>query len=406
MNDRSHLDVLFSPLELANMTLPNRFIRSATYEGQGDENGIPGQALAALYSALARGDVGTIITGFAFISREGRAMQPGQCGIDGDDKIAPWHAIASAVHQTAPDVRLIMQLAHAGRQTLQSVTGQTVVGASSRRCRYFRQRVRPLDESGIMRIIGEYADAAYRAQQSGFDGVQIHAAHGYLVHQFLSPWTNVRRDSWREPHMFLQKIIEAVRARCGRDYPVLVKLSAGEDSSPGLMVDDTIRTVQHLESMKVDGVEISYGTMEYALNIIRGGCPIDVIFRANPLFHRIPSFARNLWRMLFARSYLNKFVPFTENYNVPASARIRRNTNLAVFPVGGIRSIDGMIDCMTTQGLDGVSLCRPLICEPDLVSKIRDGRWTRSECTNCNLCTVHADSRRSVRCYQRGKEES
>lgn len=301
MIDSAYPVILFSPIELENITLTNRFIRSATYEGWGDGNGVPGQELAALYSDLARGEIGTIITGFVFVSQEGRAMQPGQCGIDGDDKIAPWQAITAAVHQSAPNVRLIMQLAHAGRQTLQSATGRMVVGASSRRCGYFRQPVRALDDSGIRRSISDFADAAYRAKRAGFDGVQVHAAHGYLVHQFFS---------------------------------------------------------------------------------------------------RIPSFARVLWRMLFARSYLKKFVPFAENYNVPAAARIKRKTNLAVFPVGGIRSIEGMVDCVTTQGLDGVSLCRPLICEPGLASKIRAGNWRRSACANCNLCTVHADSRRSVRCYR------
>lgn len=406
MNESSYPDILFSEVRLPNITLKNRFIRSATYEGLGDSKGVPRKELAALYSDLARGGTGTIITGFAFISQGGRAMQSHQCGIDTDDRIAPWQDITSSVHESAPEVKLIMQLAHTGRQTLQKATGRAVVGASSRRCTYFRQRVRALDDSGIRRIAREFGQAAYRAQQAGFDGVQVHGAHGYLVHQFLSPWTNTRSDHWRGPQLFLERVIEAIRERCGESYPVFVKLSAGDDNPHGLSVEGTIRTAQCLEDMKVDAVEISYGTMEYALNIIRGECPVDVVLRVNPLFNGIPPFLRTLWRKLFAGSYLNKLTPFSENYNVAAAMRIKQETDLAVFPVGGIRSVVGMVDCIATQGLDAVSLCRPLICEPDLPLKIRAGSWKQSKCTNCNLCTVYADGRHPVRCYQKRKEES
>jgi len=399
-------DILFTPIELRNVTLPNRFIRAATYEGWGEPDGMPRAELGDLYIELARGGSGTLITGFVFTSQAGRAMQPAQCGIDTDDKTARWQEIADRVHGAAPDVKLIMQLAHAGRQTRRQTTGLPVAGVSSRRCTYFRQRVKVLDDATIRAIIREFGEAAYRAKEAGLDGVEVHAAHGYLVHQFLSPWTNVRTDRWGDPRLFLEEVIGAIRARCGDRFPLLVKLSAADDTRPGLRIDDAVATVKRLEELDVDAVEISYGTMEYALNIIRGAVPVDTVFEVNPLFSGRSRFVMKLWKTVFLESYLRKFIPFSENYNVTAAEEIKTETRLPVIPVGGIRSVDGMVACVTKHGLDAVSLCRPLIREPDLPSRILRGTSDRSQCTNCNLCTVHCDSRHPLRCYQERKETS
>lgn len=394
-------NILFTPLELRNVTLPNRVIRSATYEGWGDPKGSPRPQLASLYCDLARGGVGTVITGFAFVSQAGRAMQPGQCGIDTDEKIAPWRGIVSRLRGTSPDTKTFMQLAHAGRQTLRRATGLPVAGVSSRKCSYFRQRVDVLDDESIRTIIDEFANAARRAREAGFDGVQVHGAHGYLVHQFLSPWTNTRKDRWGDPALFLEEVIRAIRAQCGDRFPVLVKLSAADDRSPGLRIEDTVRTVGRLEELEVDAVEISYGTMEWAMNIFRGACPVNVVLEVNPLFNRIPRILQRLWKTFGAKRYLNRLIPFSENYNVAAATQIKSQTRLPLIAVGGIRSLEGMVACLATHGLDAVSLCRPLVCEPDLPAKFRDGVSERSQCTNCNLCAVHCDGRQPLRCYRK-----
>jgi 2,4-dienoyl-CoA reductase-like NADH-dependent reductase (Old Yellow Enzyme family) len=328
-------------------------------------------------------------------------MQPGQCGIDADDKIGPWAAIVSRVRETDNQIRLFMQISHAGRQTRTEFTGLPVVGVSTRRCGYFRQTLRVLEEAAVSEIVEEYAQAARRAKEAGFDGVQVHGAHGYLVHQFLSPWTNNRRDKWGDGPRFLEAVIQAIRRTCGNEFAVLTKLSAADDNTPGIRIDQTIATVKRLEALDVDAVEISYGTMEAALNIIRGACPVDTILRVNPLFNRIPVAFRAAWKKLFLGRYRARLIPFSEDYNVEAAARIKKQTAMAVLAVGGIRTPEGMLACVTRHGLDGVSLCRPLICEPDLPLRLRDGSWTRSACTSCNLCTVHTDSPHPLRCYEK-----
>jgi len=399
-------EVLFTELKLRNITLPNRLVRSATYEGWGDTHGVPRDGLAACYAELARGGVGTLITGFVYPTQAGRAMQPGQCGIDSDEKIAPWGRIVEQARAASPDMKLFMQLSHAGRQTRREITGLPVVGASSRQCSYFRQRVHPLTEEEIQRIIADFAAAAHRAQQAGFDGVQVHAAHGYLIHQFLSPWTNTRKDRWGEPTLLLQEIIRAIRQACGEVFPVLVKISSGEDSPIHFDIEQVIHTVQCLDALAVDAVEISYGTMEYAVNIIRGAIPINLAMQVNPLFNQYPAIVRWAWKKFYYPSYRKHFIPFSEGYNLSAAMQIKRRTALPVIPVGGFRTPESMIDCVTTQGMDAVALCRPLICEPNLPRQLREGRFSKSKCTNCNFCTINCDSAEPLRCYQKTGEAS
>ncbi|MHC5078531.1 MAG: NADH:flavin oxidoreductase [Planctomycetota bacterium] len=395
----SGLDILFSPMSLRHVTIPNRLIRSATFEGCGDRDGFPRPALGDIYTALAHGGIGAIITGFTFISKAGRAMQPGQCGIDSDEKIPHWNRILRPVREANPNVRLFMQIAHTGRQTRSEVTGLPAVGVSGRKCTYFRQQVETLDDAGIAGIVREFGEAAFRAKEAGFDGVQVHGAHGYLVHQFLSGWTNHRTDRWKDRPLFLLEVIRSIRARCGEAFPVLVKLSAADDDRPGIGLEDTLRTVRRLEDLGVDALEISYGTMERALNIIRGAVPVDAILEVNPFFNGIPRCLKPLWKRIFIPVRAKRFIPFRENYNVENAARIKERTTLPVFPVGGIRNGKGMVECVETRGLDAVGLSRPLVAEPDLPNRLREGGWTRSLCSNCNLCTVYCDSPQTLRCH-------
>jgi len=187
---------LFQPLELGSLTLPNRILRSATYEGLADREGMPQvEGLARTYTALAKGGVGAIVTGFNAVSQDGRAMHPGQCGMDTPEKARAWARILEMVRAAAPEVPMVAQLAHTGRQTREEITGQPVMGASSRECGYFKQPVHTLDEPSIRRIIKAFGDSALRARDAGFDGVQIHGAHGYLIHQ--TPGGRRTSSSWR-----------------------------------------------------------------------------------------------------------------------------------------------------------------------------------------------------------------
>ena len=387
---------LFSPVRIGLLQLKNRVIRSATYEGMADENGSVDDSLAKLYCELALGGVGCIVTGFCFISEQARAMQPYQAGIDNDNRIMGWQKVVRAAKSADKDVKLIMQISHSGRQTLSSVTGREVVGAGTRKCSYFRQKVRALTCDEVNAVIDQYVVAACRAKLAGFDGVQVHGAHGYLVHQFLSLHTNNRTDKWADKSLFLSEILRRIRRQCGDEFAIFVKLSGQDDS--GLTISDTIKTVNSIENF-IDAVEISYGTMEYALNIIRGSCPVDIVMKVNPVFSNMQGWKKWLWRNFLAKRYTDNLVPFTNDYNLEAARAVKNNTSTKVITVGGIRELSSMENIICQEDADLISLCRPLICEPDLVAKAAAGSWIKSKCSNCNLCTINCDSKSKLRCY-------
>ncbi len=371
------------------MNYLNKIIRSATVENMADTNGVPNvQAFVNLYRAIS---ARTIITGFVYVSENGRAMQPLQAGIVNQMQADAW----ANVRQALPDKQLIMQLAHVGRQTTRS----GAVGASNIKCTYCKASVRALTKTEIEEIVQDFAQAALRAKQAGFDGVQIHAAHGYLIHQFLSPYTNNRIDEYKDKPLLLEQVLKAVRVVCPASFIVWVKLSHGDDR--GLTLSDTLATIKRIETL-CDGIEISYGTMEYALNIIRGAIPIDTAFQVNPLFNKYPPFIQRLWKRFVFPFYKRRFKPFTPNYNVQAALEIKKQTSLPVFVTGGIRTQQD-IDHLLASGIDKVSLCRPFIKEPDLLHKLT-GDW-KSGCVNCNLCTIYCDSTESVRCHLGEKNE-
>jgi 2,4-dienoyl-CoA reductase-like NADH-dependent reductase (Old Yellow Enzyme family) len=159
-----------------------------------DPEGIPTEEYLQLYKTLARNDIGVIITGFAYITPEGKAMHPGQAGIYSRFLIPYYRKITDEVHLQCG--RIFMQIAHTGRQTLQSVTNEDVVGVSGKSSIYFKEKPRTLTTEEIFSLIDKFGNAAHHAKDSGFDGIQIHAAHGYLLHQFILPSINKRKDEF------------------------------------------------------------------------------------------------------------------------------------------------------------------------------------------------------------------
>ncbi|MBN1590493.1 MAG: NADH:flavin oxidoreductase, partial [Pirellulales bacterium] len=217
---------LFTPLSIGRMTLANRFVRSATWEGLAGEDGSMTDRLDELMIELGDGELGMIISGHAYVSREGQAG-PWQLGIY-DDRLVPGLARMAQSMKHAGS-RGVAQLAHAGGQAAEALTGTQALAPSPMVGRGGR-RAREMSLDEIARTTGAFAAAAARAKQAGFDGVQLHAAHGFLLSQFLSPYFNRRTDryggSLENRARFLLETLDAVRRSVGDDYPVLVKLNA------------------------------------------------------------------------------------------------------------------------------------------------------------------------------------
>jgi len=396
---------LFYPIKIGHINLKNRVIRSATFEGMCDLNGFPTEEYSNLYERLARNDVGAIITGFAYVSRCGRAMHPGQAGIDDDAKISAYKRITEAVHQY--ECKIIMQIAHSGRQTTSEAVKGDVRGVSNKKSIYFDSTPKTLNTQETTTIARHFVDAASRAKEAGFDGVQLHAAHGYLIHQFILPSINNRNDSFGIDKKFgigihfLKMIIEGIREQCGEDFSLWVKVSAGHDYPDKFQEKNFTALIDFLDSMKVDAIEVSYGTMDYALNIFRGDdVPFDVILKHNPRFK-----TKNKLKGLLMKKLLYPFVVkphlkiFTPNYNLPSAKLAKQHTQIPIICVGGFRSKRDMVQAVGGSQTDLVAMCRPFICEPDLVSKLTSQDSYTAKCRNCNRCAVMCDSGYSTRCY-------
>ena len=395
---------VFEKANIGNCTLENRVIRSATYEGCCDADGFPGEDYIALYDRLSRGGMGAIITGFAFVSRQGRAMQPGQAGMDSSAKVPAFRKVTERVHGNGG--RIFLQIAHAGRQTLRKVTGQEVVGCSSRRSPYFREKPRQLDKREVKAVAGSFGESAALAREAGFDGVQIHAAHGYLAHQFILSSINRRRDEFGADKLerigtrFLEMVIRHVRNRCGQDFPLLVKVSGGDDYFNRFTGHQLVNLIRFLDTQPVDAIEVSYGTMDYALSIFRGDFPASLILKHNPFFKDSGPLRKRLERTFFFPYYRSRLKPFKPMYNLQYAKTAKEHTRHPVISVGGFRSASEIGRAIRDDGIDFVSLSRPFLAEPDFVLRIKSDADHVSKCCNCNYCTIMCDSPFKTQCYK------
>ncbi len=344
--------MLFDPGTIGTLQLPNRLIRSATAERMAEPDGRPRAPLQDLYRELCEGGVGLIVSGHMYVHPSGKA-HPEMTGIHDDALIPHLADLTAAVHGAGG--RIAAQINHGGMQCSQETVSQTVA-PSAVEAPFLSRAPRALTTAEITMLVQAYAAAAGRALRAGFDAVQLHAAHGYLVSQFLSPFTNRRTDDWggdfdRRLH-FLRAVSEGVRDEVGPDYPVFVKLGMVDGVDGGLRPQDGARVAAALADMGLDGLEISGG--------IGGGASLNT--RAG------------------IRSETE------EAYFRPLAQRARRSTSLPIALVGGIRSLDVMEDLLRSGDADFISLCRPLIREPDLPRRLRQGLQDRASCISGNRC--------------------
>ncbi len=393
---------LFSKIEIGKNTLRNRIIRSATFEGMADSGGFPLESYFKMYKDLAGQEIGAIITGFAFISKEGRAMQPGQTGLDDPDKIEHFRKITDMVHKH--NGIIYKQIAHTGRQTKRKFTKHRVVGVSRKPSLYFMSILHPLSTNETFEIIEKFANSSLYSKQAGFDGVQLHCAHGYLIHQFLHPSINNRKDEFGIDDnsgigtAFLEKIIDRSRELCGEDYPILVKISGSDDFHKPFSENNFIELIKFLDRKKVAAIEISYGTMDYALSIFRGAIPLNAIFSINPMYKTDNRVLRKILMHTIIPFIKKRIKPYTSAYNAHFAELAKKHTGIPVISVGGFRTGNEMEQALQNDQADLISLSRPFLAEVDFVEKIKEDTAHRSACINCNLCAINCDSENETKC--------
>jgi 2,4-dienoyl-CoA reductase-like NADH-dependent reductase (Old Yellow Enzyme family) len=252
---------LFEETRINGMTLQNRLVRSATWEGMCEPDGRPTAQLTQSYADLAKGGVGLLVSGCTFVRPDGKGF-PGQMGIQTEQFSVKMKALTAAVH--AHGGKICMQLHHAGGQTMAATCGGRPVAPSAVAVLQFPETPAELSLEDIAELVSLFGQGAKQARENGFDAVQLHAAHGYLINEFLSPLTNRRGDiyggSVENRCRFLMEVYRSIRGAVGKEFPVLAKLNATDNLDGGLVPADALHAAMALEKEGIDGIEVSAGT--------------------------------------------------------------------------------------------------------------------------------------------------
>jgi 2,4-dienoyl-CoA reductase-like NADH-dependent reductase (Old Yellow Enzyme family) len=343
------MTALFEPYAIGRLQSRNRFVRSATTSGRADENGIVGPEIVSWYENLARGGVGLIIKGHLYVAPRGKA-HAGMAGISGDEHIPGLAKITEVVHRHG--ALILAQINHGGYEAEAGErTGPSDFATSD-------WHARAMDAHEIRELIRAFGEAALRCIDAGFDGVQIHGAHGYLVSQFLSKYANGRGDEWGgalpNRMRLLREIYLEMRTRLGARAIIAVKLNCDDFSEDGFTVEESVQVAHELSQRGIDLIEVSGGGIgEQARYCERARSQDPALAEASFGGH---------------------------------CARIRDATRpTALALVDGLTTLTGMQVVVDTDLADLVSLSRPFIREPDLVKKLAGGQQ-EATCTRCDAC--------------------
>jgi len=369
------VSILFEPMVINGMELKNRFVRSATYDGYADQTGRVTDDQIRFFEDLARGGVGLIVTGICYVHDSGQTS-PIQNSVATDHCIPGLRKLSSAVHDQG--AKIAIQLFHAGREGARflksrnlEAMGPSVVQDDPR----FNRPYRSMTEAEILEVVSAFGDAARRVREAGFDAVQVHGAHAYLLSQFLSPYLNRRNDQWGgdlEHRLRLHgEILKDIRAKAGEDYPLLMKLGVQDGFPGGLEFREGASAARSLVKWGVDALEISSG--------LRGERYEGTEFKTK-----------------ISR-------PEREAYFRGWCKAIKGEVDVPVMMVGGLRTFALMEEAIEKGDADFVSLCRPFIREPFIVDKWRDEPHYRPTCISCNQCLDTIFQGNRVQCMQEAK---
>lgn len=346
---------IFTPWQMNQLKIPNRIVRSATWEGMAEPDGTPTRETALLTAGLAEGGVGLTITGFAYVSAHGKAL-PGQTGIHIDAMVGPLTRITDAVHKSGGLVAV--QIVHAGGQGSSKVLGHKPLGPSAMENPASKEEVEELSKGQIEDIVEDFAMGAARAKAAGFDAVQLHGAHGYLLAQFLSPFTNRRDDEYggdaEGRSRIAWQVCREVRNAVGPGYPVFIKLNTTDGIEGGITMEDAMVCAKGLLEAGVDGIEVS------------GGVP----------------YAGKLSPARLVKQ------PEDEGYFLENAKTMKTALGCPIMVVGGWRSRQRIEEAL--DQVDAVAMARPLVRQPDLPNLWKAGSQEPAACISCGGCFVTA----------------
>ncbi len=332
-----HFEKTFTPYKLGNILVKNRLIVPAMDSGVFDQEGKVAQSTLDYYGARAAGGFGLIIIEIAAVESRGVGM-PCEPNVWCDDCVPGMAKLANTIKNKG--ARVIVQLHHAGRETVAAMAGEQIVAPSSVPCPTNRETPREFTTQEVYDLIQHYVDAAVRCKKAGFDGVEIHAAHGYMGGQFLSPRSNKRVDEFggglEGRAYFMKLVVEGIKKACGDDFVVTARISSKENRIGGLEIEESVVFAQMLEDYGYDALHISAGTYE-------------------------------TWQTIVPPS------SWQSGWNLGASRRIKEAVDIPVFSVGLFHDPYTIETAIKRGDCDAVSLGRQSICDPDFPNKMNAG---------------------------------
>jgi 2,4-dienoyl-CoA reductase-like NADH-dependent reductase (Old Yellow Enzyme family) len=339
---------LFEPLTINRMEISNRFLRSATMDSMAN-NSMLSDAEVELYRDLGKGEIGLIYSHGLYPTQEGKASSR-QLSVHNDDSLPSLKRMVDIVHEGGG--KIAAQILHSGWMASPEITGTAPIGPTTLTHPRSGIQVRELSSEEVYELIKDYVRAAMRIKVAGFDGIQLHGAHSWLLSAFLSPATNKRTDEWggttEKRATLVTKICEGIKKVVGDDYPVMVKLGIKDYHPEGKTISEGIEQAKLIVESGADAIEVSEGLEEN-------------------FFHHIRTDATTPY-------YLEECRQLKQSFSVP------------VILVGGMRKVYDMQSVLDDGIADAVSMCRPFIMDPYLVKNIREGISSGSQCTSCNEC--------------------
>lgn len=369
------MNILFQPVSIKGVEIRNRFVRSATYDGFAEKDGHVSDGQIKLFSDLADGGTGLIISGIAYVHHTGQ-ISPSQNSIAGDEFISGFKKLTGTVHDRG--AKIVVQLFHGGRESKYLRTKNVLPLAPSiiENDPYYNGEHRAITDSEIREVINAFGDGAKRAKEAGFDAVQVHGAHAYLLSQFLSPFTNRRQDQWGgslENRLRLHcEIYKDIRKKVGGDYPVFIKIGVQDGFEGGLEFNEGKQAARLLADLGFDALEISQG--------LRGQRYEGTEYKAK----------------------INS--PEKEAYYRDWCREIKSRVDIPVMMVGGLRTLSLMKEIIKNKEADFISLCRPLICEPGLINEWKADENRKAKCISCNKCVEGIYKGNPIYCIQTNKK--
>ena len=372
--------ILFTPCQIGPVTLRNRTIRSAAFENMCYQNK-PSKDLFDYHLSVAKGGIGMTTVAYASVNRSGVSFA-GQLWMR-EEIIPELKKMTDALHEEGAKVSI--QLGHCGNMTHTYTCGQIPVGASGGFNLYSPTIVRKLKEKEIYKLAEDFGKAVNLARKAGFDCVEIHAGHGYLISQFLSPYTNHRKDkfggSLENRMRFMNLVMKEVMTAAADDMAVVVKINMFDGFKSGMQLDDCIKVARELEKSGAHALVLSAGFVSKApMHVMRGSMPYKTLTHyMNPW---------KFWWLKIGIRMIGKIlipsVPFEEAYFLEYAKKFREELSIPLIYVGGLIS-KSKIEEVLNEGFVAVQMARALINDPGFVNKMKEGE-ERSNCKHSNYC--------------------